>query len=429
MRRILSCFLIAVNCLCLCGCSEIVDTVWGNGFIKKIESTPHLAFSKGVLFDGTESILTTKQFNKKHIKYTSYRGSLHYDSLPRQEQIVYRAIEYGMENGYTNILIDNLIINDIDRLPHIVYALSLDSPLLEQNLRFEYGDFTSEFSTKMLGFFSRSAVFDGFYITIKNFENSLWEKKLLAINKATEIVDALPENIDNAQKAERLFYYLANNVVYDKNKYPDSYEVYPYLYDALIGGTSHCDGYANALSLLYNLAGINCVEKSYGSSVNTQEADGSTEAVTSLGHTWNFAQIGDDWYNIDASEKTLVPSVSGTELHGGVLYCFEDDLQQKAPDYNEIYPSVNEGLYLKVDRHLANTNASDFVVQIKSALAEHSNKWALVVVDSLNTTRLEREIQLVVNELHNNLTYFAFSCKDDRTAIFICSSNLQRYFE
>ncbi|MDO4743133.1 MAG: transglutaminase domain-containing protein [bacterium] len=430
MRRFLCCLLIIVNCFCLSGCSEIIDTVWGNKFIEEIEATPHLGFSNGTLFkDSEENILTLEQFGEKTIEYSSYRGSIHYDSLSAQEQIVYRALEYAMEEGYTNILVDDLIIEDGSRLPHILCALSLDSPLLEQNLRFEYGDFTSAYSVNMLNLYTRNAEFDGFYVTVNNFESSFWEKKMQALEKANEIIATLPTDINAAQKAEELFHYLADKVTYDLNRYPDNSAVYPYLYDTLIGGTSHCDGYANALSLLYNLAGINCVEKSFGSSANTETTDGPTETITDVGHTWNFVQIDNAWYNIDASEESLVPTTRSTEFHGGVLYCFDDNLQQKLPDYNEIYPPVKEGLYLKVDRHLSNVNNSDFVKQIKSAFSEHNNKWALVLVDSVNAGQLDRKIQTLANQMYLNLTYHSFSVNQNRTAIFVYNSNMNKFFK
>ena len=82
--------------------------------------------------------------------------------------------------------------------------MALESPLLEQNLRYESGDFNMYYNVGIEGFYLREAEFDGYYIAVKNFGAELYALKLKAIEKAEEIVASLPKGVTEAEKAERL---------------------------------------------------------------------------------------------------------------------------------------------------------------------------------------------------------------------------------
>lgn len=85
--------------------------------------------------------------------------------------------------------------------------------------------------------------------------------------------------------------------------YPDSFEAY----GALVTGKAVCEGYAKALKLLCDKAGISCVL--VGGKANDED------------HMWNYVLIGGNWYLADAtfddpvggSSKTASSSSSGSD--------------------------------------------------------------------------------------------------------------------
>lgn len=408
MKRILSVILVCCLLTTLCGCSK-VNEVWDTFYSAlTVEQRPHIGFSNGTLFeDSKETVYEISELTEKETVSSGYRGSMFYSTLTDAERTVYTALEYAMEQGYTNILVDDLLVPDTVTLEKIVHFLAFDSPLLEQNLRYETGDFTTYYENGFLG----NAAFDGFYITVKNFTSEFWDKKLEAIKKAEEIVAALPEEISLAEKADRIYRTVAKAEYYDYDL-ADNENVYPYLYDALVTGKTHCDGYTNAISLLYNMVGIECVEKNY-----------TPETEEGIGHTWNLFCIDGKWYNCDGTGSGMIPK-KDCGMGAGYLFGFGDMLQQYDADYSEMYPESTEGLYIQVDAYIAVSGNNGFYNAASQAFKAHGNNWALVLTNTCDEADVDAQVQRLANRFYTSVQYYLYIVKDNRTAIFVCRAGL-----
>lgn len=410
MKKLL-CLTLSLLILLTCsGCGVVLDVLNrldGGEAIANAEAIPRIGFSSGVLFaDDSEIILPASDLSDYASEFTAYRSSLHYDTLSSDEQTVYRALEYAMEQGYTNILVDDLLIRDADALDRIVRYLSLDSPLLEQNLRCELGDFTTYYPVDVAGVYEVEATFDGYYLTVKNFDKQWLDGKREAIKTAEEIVASLPDDLDDGARAETLYRYLAENVAYEDDRIADENTVYPYLYDALITGATHCDGFANALSLLYRMAGIDCAEKMY---------DGDAE--TQIGHTWNLFCIDGVWYNADASASGL--EGRAYDLAARLNFGFGDFLQSYPPEYADLYPDCPDGLYLPVDAHVTDVASADFLREAHAGYALHDYDWTLIVADSFDEETLGEQAQAFANYYGCGFNWTYRPTVDERTAILL----------
>lgn len=405
--------LAALLALNMGGCapvSDIVDT----------QTAVHIGFSNGELFEDSEEVFfTTEELGETIPEYAAYRSAFHFDTLSPDEQTVYTALEYAMERGYTNILVDAALIPDADTLSKILEFFALDSPLLEQNLRFKTGDFITYIPVNILDIYDYKVEFTGHYVSVDNFDASFWEGKQQAIEKAKEIVGALPANAGDAEKAEELFRYVAETVTYNDARYSEPHTVYPYLYDAFFEGETQCDGYTNAISLLYRLAGIECFEKNY--SVHSEE--GQEDESEEVGHTWNFARIGEKWYNVDGTGEDMIP-LKETALHAGMNFGFGDMLQVYTPDYAEIYPKVEENLYVEIDAHLPDVSSRKFINAVETAYGRHNDQWALLLIDAYDDAGIASQLQIVANELQLDISYIPFDLSDGRTALVICDRSL-----
>ena len=110
-----------------------------------------------------------------------------------------------------------------------------------------------------------------------------------ALARAREIVAEIPEGAGEYDKALYLYQWLTDNVRYDYNDYYDS--DWTLLYDTLIRKRTVCAGYAEALYVLYNLAGIECF--TVDGYLNRPDGDGY--------HIWNVARIDGTYYQFDAT--------------------------------------------------------------------------------------------------------------------------------
>lgn len=110
------------------------------------------------------------------------------------------------------------------------------------------------------------------------------DSKLAALNqKVNELVSAA-EGMADFDKEVFFHDYICNN-----NSYGAVDEEFCFTcYGALVQGKSVCEGYAEALQLLLNASGINCMTV----------RGSNTEYV---GHMWNIVELPTGWYEFDAT--------------------------------------------------------------------------------------------------------------------------------
>ena len=406
MKKWLCLLLCGVMLCSLCGCNMILDLTVGPTITAEQEAIARLGFARGELFEDEGEILylTVDELREKPLHYAEYRSSLHHDTLTENEQVLYRAYEFAMENGYNNILVDDLLIADQNTLRTVLEFLALDSPLLEQNLRYSYGDFTSYYTVSALnGLYETQAKLDGYYVAVESFEATYWDKKTEALEKAKEIVATLPKEATDEQNAVTLYRYVLENVAYGEEMYPALEST---VYDALVGGKSQCDGMANALSMLYQLAGIPCAEKMY-------------RPEEELGHTWVFFELDGNWYNADATPS---PDKNPTTEHmiGGYFFAYADNLNTYPTDYASVYPEAADGLYVKVDAVLENCDGDALYRAALSAFNQHYREWCLLIIQDYDEQAAGDQLQDIVDYYMCRSHYYAFELPSGATAFLAC---------
>lgn len=406
--------------LCFTGCAPVVNQLvlleekFLEEEISAVEDTPHIGFCPGEFDEESQVIMSASAFTDYESDYTVYSSSIHYDTLTDNEKLVYHAFEYAMENGYSSVLLDNSLVEKSKDLGTILELFSLDSPLLEQNLFYEHGTFTTYHNLEADSFFQHQVEFDGYYITVDNFDAKWWPQRLEAIDKAKEIVATLSPDMSDAEKAEKLFLHLAYNTRYALSKTLNETTVQPNLYDALISGKTQCDGFSNAISLLFNMAGIPCSEKIYHA------------ANDELGHTWNCFEIDGKWYNADATGTSLVPTDT-TYMHAGIDFAFPDIMQEKKNVYSDHYPECTESLYMPIDAHYATIDDEAFVENAKNAYDSHHGQWALIMLDSYDEGSAEEQLTKLATRMNQTVYYMTFDCTENRTALLIYEEGLINY--
>lgn len=415
MRKIKIIAVCLTFCFLLTGCSLSTDfsNILNSGkIIETIENSAYFGFSNGrILKEDKEEYIGAQFFDDYTSQYKYLRSDIYYNALNPQEQQVYLALEYALENSFSNILVDSMLVESVDDIVKIAEYLSLDSPLLEQNLRFEGGTFTASIPVEITDFYTAYADFDGFYITIYNFSADIFNKKLLAVEEAKNIIKSLPKNLSNFDKAEHLYEFLAKNVEYEKYENDDgNSDVFSYLYDALITGKTQCDGYANALSLLYRLAGIEAAEKMYSS-----EKD--------VGHTWTAFKIDGKWYNADASTNGFIPKKE-CSMGGGLYFAFSDFLRVYNEDYDEVIPECEESRYMNPDNILNDLSDNSFRQTVTNCYDSRQPDWALILVKNCSDTAFERQIQDSANSTLTTVYWYKHELANGYTAVLVYGKGL-----
>lgn len=104
------------------------------------------------------------------------------------------------------------------------------------------------------------------------------------------------------QKELALHDYLVKQCHYSTHS--TSSDVYE-AYGALVNHKAVCDGYAQALQLLFTCSGI----------TSKYICGTATDANGSMDHAWNLVKLGNDWYHLDATWDDPTPDRKGRILH------------------------------------------------------------------------------------------------------------------
>lgn len=130
-------------------------------------------------------------------------------------------------------------------------------------------------------------------------------KAKTALDKARHIVaERISADMTDFEKEKILHDYIVSNTAYDHENYKrntlseDAFEEY----GCLVLGNAVCEGYAEAMKLLCDLAGIECIIVAGTSVSNSAE-----------GHAWNIVKIDGEYYHLDATNNDTMTK-DGTEI-------------------------------------------------------------------------------------------------------------------
>jgi len=147
-----------------------------------------------------------------------------------------------------------------------------------------------------------------------------------AINKARHIVaELISRDMSDFEKEKILHDYIINNTSYDYINYKrntlseDSYTEY----GCLVLGKTVCSGYAKAMKLLCDLAGIECMIVTGWSKNSNPE-----------GHSWNIVKIDGEYYHLDVTNNDAVTS-DGIEVLTYTYFNITDSEMAKSYEWDK----------------------------------------------------------------------------------------------
>ena len=221
-------------------------------------------------------------------KYSDTMTGYFKAQLDENETYIYNAVMYASENGYSDIFLPEDVFgggsfDKAQELEYVITFLSCDSPFVAHN-------YTTDNILK--GNIEQFAGKSYYHIQLETLGEEYKSRREAAYEKAKSVIASIPDDCDtDEEKARYLYNYAATNASYQLEDY--STRNVP-IADLLIDGKAICDGYADTVTMLFNMAGI-----------ETASTNGVSNETKS-GHTINFAKLDGEYYYFDASADSIV---------------------------------------------------------------------------------------------------------------------------
>lgn len=412
MKRFLALILSIILLFALAGCSYAQELLLSIYPTEPDDETISLAqqefinigYSNSQYEDDIQFIMPLDELKAWENPYKDYSSYILYNTLNEDEKLVYKALEYALVNSYERTFIDYRIGVNTPTTEKIVKLLSLDTPLLEQNVIFsvynQVAFYDYEYSdTRTVEVLHRSNC-----VSVKNFTRQHWNQKVQILDLAQDFVDSLEDDMSEIEKAEAIYRHIAENVTYIP--YENEFGHYKgylenFLFDALVTKETHCDGFTNALALLYEMAGFEQVEK---------------RNTITMQHTWNFVKIEDTWYNIEGTAGGYIPKEDCT-MGSGLLFATPDIYFKDYCEFKELYPEAKSSYYMNPDGETESCDSSDFFDILLEGFEKHNDEWAIVIVDEFDKDSAHRQLANIADYYWESMVYYKIDTADDRTLL------------
>lgn len=226
--------------------------------------------------------------------------------------------------------------------------------------------------------------------------------------KAEQILDhIIKEGMTDFEKEVAIHDYVVNNTRYDYENYKR--DTIPYeshtTYGVLVKKVGVCDGYAKAMKILLNKAGIRC-----------RIITGKTNEGW---HAWNIVKIDDVYYHVDATFND-VHTDTGVEVLSYAYFNIPDkeisydhkwnkDKYPICHQWNNEYYKNNKGIFKEVE------NYDEFYKCIEHVLKE---KKQYVFIKTKNSNKAIYDLDKVLNSMERTMN-LKYSIKQSLDAISV----------
>ena len=296
--------------------------------------------------------------------YSDFNSYYYYDKLTPGEQLLYKAYEYASDNCFGCIFVDNDAVDPSVDYVRVSMCLSMDSAVISQNLwmsnnSYKEGVANSDraditYDDEIYG--SITVNKPGYRSVVYSFSEVSPDRRAESIEAARRIAESAPDITDELERARYLYITLCDSITYDLDYAGDDE-----LYDTLINHRGRCDGFSNALSLIYNIAGITCAEK------------------LTYDHTWVSFCADGVWYNADPTydchyDYEIIPRALN------IGFGFSDAYTREAYRYDNIAPECTGNTLFANCRVVATDEIESIMDVMVESIAENGGLYGFVQI-------------------------------------------------
>ncbi len=284
------------------------------------EGTFYFSSEKAGKFNDKLPSLSAKELTEYTPKHADCCSDFYKKTLDDKELCIYNAVLYAEDNEYTCVYFPSDCYDEEHPIEDTLSYVSCDSPFFEHN-------FTSDgnFYVASINFNAGGKLY---YFELPHNTSEFSAEREQAYAAAKKIVEEMPEECDeDSEKAAYLYDKTAGGILYDRSA-DYSNDTVP-IYDALVDEkhTTVCDGFADTLTLLYNLAGLPTFSvegfngDGVGHVVNVTELDGKYYYLDAASDASAWEQLGarSRFYYLMTDEMLNAYFVRSREFEGGLL--------------------------------------------------------------------------------------------------------------
>ncbi len=343
--------------------------------------------------ESTENVtyMTAEEISEYKPQTEIYSSQFYYDKLDENQKIVYKAYLYALDKNYAYTYIDNALLQGDLSSQDILVMLSLDTGFLQQNIDVQPYTATQILNSNIM-FKQVKREVQGDTMHIKNFSQERTERVKEAAEKLKAVDFDFPKNATDKEKARIIYDYVGEQLVYAE-KYDNTDAIahsVDYLCEAVDTGETNCDGFANMFTMLCNINGIRCFEKS------------SDDKRDEVGHTWNVAHLDGKWYNVDCTEA-IGEDEKENHYVRDVLFGFSDELQEYDVIYKDMQPDCNSNI-LDFKGRFSKYN-SDVVDLVSNELSNTPDAPVYIYVKAITEGEIDALAERVVNRIYASIIY------------------------
>lgn len=312
--------------------------------------------------NGYEEVVSAADIAAYVSENADYNDYWYYNKLSPDEQLLYKAYEYAADNRMYCVFVDNNAVDSSADYVRAARCLTLDSAVIVQNLAFGAGGAATSDKIEVVyedeNYGDITVEKKGYRSTVMwSYAGNSQEKIDESVKAARAYVDAAPQFPTQLELAEHLYKTLCSDITYETDYFTQE----DGLYDTLVKHRSQCDGFSNALALIYRIAGIECAEK------------------TTYDHTWLSFCADGVWYNAD---PTCDCHYEDTQRAEGVYYGFgfSDEYTRAKFDYDYIAPVCTEDLLYKNIKSAAVGEDAENIDKLMASVSEHGGEYGFIKV-------------------------------------------------
>ena len=204
----------------------------------------------------------------------------------------------------------------------------------------------------------------------------------------------IDDTMTDFEKEVALHDYLVKNCKYSQDtQQPPGSDIYR-AYGALVNKDAVCNGYAEALQLLFRCAGI--------------ESEFVIGTADGIDHAWNLVQLDGAWYHVDATWNDPMPDQSGVSVHS--YFNVTDEIMSQSHEWKkENYPeaySMNYNYYVYNNLYFGNFNEYK-TKAYEVMIGEHQNRFEAMMRSYQEN---EEDMQFIFegNTIYNSVNWQTF---------------------
>lgn len=307
------------------------------------------------------------------------------------EEIALRMDEEIMkgEDSFT-VYLKDMDINELDNINHVVNGIYGSGETYQQigTVGNEYVRVTIKVK-RNINYYVLKAYQDGEPVPEDD------EKAKLLYERVKYILDGnIRQGMSDYQKELILHDYLVEHCHYSENT-DQSYESDIYrAYGALVDEDAVCNGYAEAMQLMFDCIGI--------------ESEFVVGTADGIDHAWNLVKIGDKWYHLDATWDDPLPDTGEKVMHP--YFNVSDDVLSFNHTWNrEEHPmaySMDYNYYKFYNKYF--TDFDDYKAAAYEEMVQHGNTSYEAVIENFNEEDSDMQFIFDGSYRYNSVSWQTF---------------------